>query len=462
MGSARIGHPIRSMFSVLRRLSLRKKIAASILFAFVIALPAAGLSLIYLSDLLSSVKILTERDARLGRSAADLSSVMLDIQHHERNYRLFGVPADHDAIVRLIGGADSILTFIQTIAPLTERDTLDEIVRSLHEYSAYFDSLTSLVSENQSENRSREYFGKPGDDSGGFEAIHRGLIIRIRNAPPALRDSLLDEAVREIDGLSLDRITGPGVRSGKKAAKALLLRNLDASSRDFIAAAHRFAETNWRLLEEHKEESIRIEARAKRNIIFVLILTVVVCGFMVVLLPRRVVKPIALLNTMVRKTGNGNRELETSVFPHDEIGDLAAAYAALVDKTRHMDDLKTKRIASQKRFIDRLLDYLDVPVCILTKQFSALYMNPLFTRMFGPAVQQKIPEGGIDLTTIPAMIPFIDAIRKEGAQAPGDFTFSFDIPGRGETVFRVRPVRNAALTLETIIIIGEPASPRKG
>jgi HAMP domain-containing protein len=387
---------------------------------------------------------------------------MLDIQRQERTYRIFGNAADRDAITRLITRADSILETIRPVIPESERDTITELAGKLDTYSGSFTMLAAYIAENPPDVRLQKLSSKPGTDTAEFETMYRKYRSQLQAAPPALRDSLLAEAVKYIDIFSIDRIIGSPGSSGKAGQTSLLQQSLDTSRREFIAAANQFAAWNWKLMEEHKEESLKIEARAKRNIIFALILTAVIGGFMIVLLPRRIVKPISTLSALIRMTGNGEKDVELPVLPDDEIGELASAYSATVERMRHLDDLKTKRIASQKRFIERLLDYLDVPVCILTRNFAALYMNSLFTRLFGASLQQKIPEGGLDFTAIPDMRPFVEEIRKKTAQVPGDFTFIAKTPGVGEATFRGRPVRNAALNLETILVVGAPVNPEKG
>ena len=53
--------------------SIRGRIALAILLTFVLVLPAVSLSLIYLTNLISSMTVITEQDVRLGRMANDLS-----------------------------------------------------------------------------------------------------------------------------------------------------------------------------------------------------------------------------------------------------------------------------------------------------------------------------------------------------------------------------------------------------
>ena len=462
MENARYNRPIRGVFALVGKLSIRTRIAATIILVFLLVLPAVGLPLFYFSNLLASTKILTERDVRLGRTATDITFTMLDIQREEHSYRIFGAAADRDHITSLIAHADSIIESIRNAVPDTGRSTITELSKKLATYSGSFKMLASYITENPPDERLQKISAQMGKDFGEFEAKYRKLRSELEATPPALRDSILAEAVNYADVLFLDRIINSIGFPGSAPQISLLMQRLDASRQDFINAVNRFAEANWKLMGRQMEESLKIEARAKRNIMFILILTVVICGFITAMLPRRIVKPISTLSAMVRMTGNGEKEVETQVFPNDEIGELATVYSALIERMHQLDDLKTKKIASQKRFIDRLLDYLDIPVCILTRNFAALYMNSLFTRMFGVSVQQKIPEGGLDFTLIPEMRPFVEEIRKKIAQVPGDFTFTTTVPGGVEAIFRCRPVRNATLNIETILVVGVSVNYGKG
>lgn len=158
---------------------------------------------------------------------------------------------------------------------------------------------------------------------------------------------------------------------------------------------------------------------------------------------------------MLRKAGNGELAFHTAVTSRDEIGDLAAAYNQAIDRIRAYDDLKTKKIASQKRSIERLIDYFNLPVCILTKNLTALYYNGPFASLFGPSVPSKAPENGLDIAKIPEMEDFFEQLRKRTAPVGGDFHFTFIAPDGSEVSLRGRPVRNAALVLENIIVVGE-------
>ncbi len=454
--------PLRNISSIFQRLSIRMRITASILLTFALVLPVVGLSLFYYSDLLSNIKTLTERDVRLGRSASDLAFIMLDIQRRERNFRVFGDDSERVEILGLISRGDSVIQSLQPIMTDQNRGILADLSKTLSDYSGGFDALVEYVVEFPPDKRIAHIRSRMDAESGKFSGLYKKLREEIQSAKSTTRDSLLAEAVKHIDIFSLDRIASQDAGSAGNAKTLFLQQSLDSSRRVFIHTANLLAALGWANMERHKRESLRIEARAKRNILFIVILTGILCAIIVMFLPKSIVKPLKNLGAHIRGVGNGGKELDLSSFPNDEVGELAAAYVGVIEKVRHFDDLKTKKIATQKRFIERLLDYLDIPVCILTKSYFAIYMNIRFISLFGLPAQQKIPEGGLDFTAIPEMRPFIEEIRKKTGQNPGDFPFTADTPGSGVVNLRCRQVRNAALSLETLIVTGDTGKDTRG
>lgn len=432
--------------------SIRARITLAILMAFILVLPVVVLSLFYLSDLLTTTQVITERDVRLGRTATDLIFSMLDVQRRERNFRVFGSSVEREAIEHRIAGLDSMIESTRLLAPESEQALIAELDRRLVNYRNSFQMLVSYLEENPPAQRVQRIRSKLLQQFDEFETMFTRIQLELEEAESARRDSLLAVANKYVDVFSMDQIVAFDAKG--PAQTSYIQQSLDTSRQEFLQTAQLFAAFNWENMQSNKETALRIEARAKRNIIFVLILTAIVCFFMIVKLPGYIVRPITTLNSMLRKAGNGDMHAQAPVASNDEIGELASSYNQVLERIRTYDELKTKKIASQKRSIERLIDYLNLPVCILSKNMVVQYYNGRFAGLFGTLIPVKMPEGGIDLTKIPEMRDFVEQIRKKAAQTAGDFTFGATTPEGGEISFRGRPVRNVALTLESIIVIG--------
>jgi len=434
--------------------SIRGRIALAILLTYILVLPAVSLSLVYLTDLISSMTVITEQDARLARMANDLSFTMIDMQRYEKNYRIFGSEVDHNNIRHLIAHSDSIIQIARKTAPESAQEIVNEISKKLDSYINSFNMLVVHIHENPPEKRIERIRNRLNQDFGEFEKHFNEIRSQLdRMSPSAERDSVLAEAARFIDVFSIDQIVNFNTPTGIPIEASFIQISLDTTRQEFLEKTHRFEAMNWSNMQIHKKESIRIEARAKRNIISILLLTGIICFFMIVMLPVYIIRPIASLNAVLRRCSEGNFEIPV-IKSHDEIGELASSYTDVIEKLRLYDDLKTKKIASQKRFVDRLLENLSVPVCILNKNLTAQYYNTIFANIFGPSVFPKAPEGGLDITRIPEMKEFTEEVRKRSQHPNNDFTLSVKAQDGHPVSFKGRLVRNSVMSLETIVIVG--------
>ena len=440
---------LRTPFS---RLSLRFRIILSLLFTFILILPAVSLTLYYFSDLLTSMNIITRQDVELGQTATNLGYTIFQVHQQERGYSIFGSPIERDRIQGLLAHADTLLGRARKTAPPSAQGMVTDLSRNLNDYRSNFGLLTSYLEDNPFPVRLQLLRSRFPVEAEETARALIGLHAKLERATPANRDSLLAMALQYADDLALDRIVasaGPGYQQ-----ISFLQRNLETARRNGILLSRQLAEAAWTGMREHQETGLRIEARAKRNVIFLFILTAIIFSFVIFRLPRMIIRPITGLSGVFRKAGNGEWGIQAPILSDDEVGELAASYNQVLERMRLYDDLKTKRIATQRRFVERLIDYMNVPICILTRNMNALYFNTQFAGMFGASLPSKIPDGGLDITRIPEMSGFVEELRKHIAQAGGDFQFTITDRNGIEVNLKGRPVRNATLNLESVVVVG--------
>ena len=440
---------IKSLGNFIVRLSIQWKITLSILITFIIILPSVWLSLFYFTNLLASLTVITDRDVALGRTATELSLTMLDIRRYEINYRMFGSSTERESVEKLIAHADSLLVSANDIAPTPERVVITGLADHLGIYSNSFSMLVEHILQYPPET-SIQQKARLSNRLNEFQSAYRDILEVLDDASPAIRDSILTRANKDIDLFSLDLLA----MSDRPGQPFYIQENLDNSRQAFLDSAHELARRGWKNMLEHREQSLRIEARAKRNIISVLILTCIVCVFMVGYLPRIIVRPITSLNRTFRKAQEGDFKAFAPVQSNDEIGDLAHSYNLMMDRLSMYDNLKTKKIASQKRAFDRFMENLDVPACIVTSDMVAVFYNTAFADIFGRSLPAKAPDGGIAIKQIETMSGFIEELRKKISETANNFIM--DIADREGKPVRLkgRVVRNALMKLESIVLIG--------
>lgn len=447
-------HAARSVLAYLRRLSIKRRITIAMLFAFLLTVPSVYLSLVYVSRILQEINTIIDQDVAMGRSAAELSVLMLDIRRIERNYRLIGGDTERNAVQSLIAVTDSALAHALTIAPKSEEVLISDMQSHLAMYANSFSMLADHISAHPPESRIQRIRNQLSDGLEAFQHQYRDTLEQLESAPPDLRDSLITQVSESMNVISFDRLmtTAGGDDS---AQPAYIQDNLNRSAEDFLTAADDLAERSWQNMQAHRTESQFIEARAKRDIITILLITAAVCVYVVSSLPRKITRPVARLNGLLRKAGEGDFASHATVSTNDEIGDLANSYNQVLDRISQYDELKTRKIASQKRIIDRLLEHMARPACVFSSGMILLYYNAPFADLFDGAIPPRPPDMGIDAEKSETLKPFVEQLQQETANTGAEFGFMFTLPSGGEQRFNGRVVRNTLMKMESLILMGE-------
>ena len=437
------------------KLSIRRKVAFALLLSFVFTLPTAILSLLYLSTLFVGINTITEHDVKLGQQVSELKIIMLDIQRDERNYIMFGNDKEQKVIEDKIERAKTIIGEIRTIVPVDDLDAVNVMLNHLVVYSNTFNILVEHITNNPPQEETlkkiRAAFSEKFSD---FQSVYRRILKDLERASSAERDSILAKANEYLDGFSIDLLLNNAASSDHSVLTSSIRENLENSRQSFLTAADVLGDKSWSYMEAHKESNLRLNARARRNIIVVLILTLIMCFLIVTYFPRYIVKPITSLNQTFRKAEAGDFDAQAHIRSKDEIADLAVSYNRMMSHLKHYDELKTAKITTQKRSIDRLLENLDVPVCILTENLRATYYNTLFVNLFGSSIPSKAPELGLEITKIPEMEDLVKELKATINQARNMFVYHHTCRDGSVQDVKGQLVRDHIMNLVSIILVG--------
>lgn len=439
----------RKIRQYLTRLTLRWKIAFAMLSAFVIILPTVWMSLFYFGSLMEGLTLITDRDVRIEREASQLLVIMEDIRRTERNYRVFGSEDDRGMVETLIARADSLILALRPITYPEDSDQVNQLDSSLEMYRTTFNALVENITGNPLGNGIQET--RLSKRISNFQETYRGFLWRLDMAAPAERDSIITRSTMALDMLSLDLLS----RAGEGGQSEYSQSNMETARLAFIEAAERLSDAGWNMMRLHQLEIVQAQARAQRNIITVIIVTGILSIIMVLVLPEYIVRPITSLTKVLNKVGEGDFKSYARINSRDEIGDLAAGYNEMLDRMRRYDELKTQKIASQRRAFDRLLENLRVPACIVNRDMIATFYNTPFAAMFGSDIPQRPPEGGFDLRQNPTTSGFADELKRRVGESVTTFTITVPSAGNGGGVLRGRVVRNTLMQLDTVVLVGE-------
>ncbi len=429
--------------------SLQLKITMSIVIVFVVVLPSVALSLLYFTSVMNRFTVITDHDVRVGRLATDLSIAILDIRREERIYRLFGGEKEHEQILFQITHADSLIAETEKLVEGEQAAIVRELSDDLEIYRNSFLMLVEHISENSPElsERHRSRLTRQIDD---FQTAYHKLLNRLESATVAERDSIIASAEQYLDLITLDTMSMS--REGEQPS--YIRQNLEMTCQRFLQNSKKLAGMSWSAMLEHRESTRRFDARAKRNIVTVLIITFFACVFLTFYLPRIIVTPLRSLMRTFARAGEGDLTAVASIQSRDEIGDLAKSYNKMIERLHVIDNLKTEKIASQKRILDRFLENLKLPACVMTKEYIAVFYNEPFAELFSGQLPKKAPESGLDIRQAPSMTQFLEMLRQQVSESGNNVTLSFT--GKDDVVVNMkgRVVRDAHMNLESIVLVG--------
>ena len=310
-----------------RRLSIKARLSLSLLAVMVLVLPVTALSLIYLNDMLRTVDRMAHVDVRTARIAQDIETYVLTARDAEKNYLIFRDPMYME---RNREGMNRVSELIATGLAVSDAswEELEQIRRFLKSYVTTFDLLVS------------KWFARPGVSA----------IRRMEEDPEVMK----------------------------------LLADLNDTGDEMTRLSSEIALRSWDRMDVALEEVGRSRARAERNILTILMLTVLGGLYLIVVLPRRVVLPVRRLTNVIRQIEEeGDLGASTERVSHDELGDMAHAFNRMMERIRTFDALKVQKIAELHGRLEMLSDEISEGVLVVEPEGTITFANEKVLEMTG-------------------------------------------------------------------------------
>ncbi|MFH1008223.1 MAG: HAMP domain-containing protein [Candidatus Latescibacterota bacterium] len=365
-----------------QKMSIRAKISVSLLVVILLVLPVVGMTLHYFGQMRKKVDTIALTDAKLIDLGSRIDEGMLLAKRAESNFILL---RDSLYVDRNQRATKNILGFCaegKEIA-IGEQASFQDISEQAKRYQ---DAFAVLVGN---------YRGTGVQDQisalrRGFSAKFTETITRYnlmaaaarKESVEARRDSLINEANGYLRSFSIDDLT-VGLQSKQDPQMTALSQILGETSENVRNLANELEQRNWRQLEQHRQESEMVVARAQRNISVVLIMTIMVSAYMLFVLPARLVKPISAITSIIRRAEQGDFEATATSASDDEVGQLALFLNRMLRQVRIHDSLKTEKISTQQQKVEALADVMTEGVMILNQEREITLVNRALRQRLG-------------------------------------------------------------------------------
>lgn len=347
-------------------LSSKGKIRLVLVVAVSLSLITALVSLLYMNSMISRIRQITLRDAKLVDLGRDISIKVLDARREEKNFIIY---LDSTYIDQTL----SIVTMIESNVLLAKEIAPDQIGR--------LDSINTLISAYKSDIAVlRKTFE---EDPRALSSLQRQLVDyeeRLKKTV-ARNEQREDSLPAWISDLNILAVAATAKLSTEKAR---LLGNLRETTSSILGLAGRIVTQAQQDLARHGEEGVRYGFKAQRNTVTIFIITILLLAYLIIYFPRIVLLPFQRITKTLRAISKGE-----TAFRVDELekgGEFAELYSsfhdAIYDLKLH-NDLKTGKIVDLQKQFQGALDEIKEGCIMVSGDEKVKYVNKAGMILFG-------------------------------------------------------------------------------
>ena len=351
--------------------TIRARISLALLIEALLVLPVVALSVFYLNDVAHMIQQMVAEDALGGRLAEEIAEDIRDVQRSERVYLASKDP------VALVRAQEGLARIQNTLTKLRElggdaEGRYARIEKRVQDYSEVIALLVDRTSEPPQPVRRRDL----RDKVAMLKAMHSGLA----SAGAASRDSLLaafGKMAAEADLVGvLETVAmawGPEMEQ--------FIQDLTEYGDEINTLAEEVSGQRWNMLLAQKDAAIHLGEQAKRNILTMLMVTLVLSLYFVFVFPRRAVAPIRQIAHIIQQAERGI--FSSLVESGDEIGEISRLFNRFITQVRAFDSLKARHILLSHMRLLTLGDMVPEGVIVLKETLRVDYINRRARELLG-------------------------------------------------------------------------------
>lgn len=320
------------------------------------------LSLSYMNRMVKRLALIAAVDARMTEISESLSIKMLEARQAEKNYIIFFDSAYIDLNSQLIDAILADVSDARQVSPLfmAQLDSVELFITS------YRENIRKLTETFQEDPRMLTRIGQ-----------------QVMQAERELRQLNRSQNIGQDDWTTDLNITLLAASNKLSSDKLRIFENLKLTSNRVIALTQKISRNARGSLSENTDLAIHFGARAQRNILTLLLFSLLILGILIYYLPRRVFEPLKGILRALKAVGRGDVDFPMpNIESKDEIGELSRSFYEATRKIRYFNELITDKIVEVKRNQQRILEEIEEGVIIATPDYKITFMNQAVREMF--------------------------------------------------------------------------------
>lgn len=346
---------------------IKNRVILSLCLVFMVILPVVALSLYYIDGIrktMGRIRI----DEEVIRAAKSVELNVLKAKEAEEDYLLrresTSVKAYRNAVESAIGKLESTPEIANR-----EQDMVKKIIQKLKEYSLDFDALVS-ASDREAWDIQTQYLA---DQIAESQRTYDALLLKARTAATPEERSRLSGEAREYAN-SLDYLIMDALKHRSPRQKPLITGFGEKRENILTLVSQIVTRSSSEELENNNRID-RLSARATRNIITTLIITVLIGIYLITRLPKSIVKPIRRITSIIKQAEDGNLDVSVEMSSKDEVGELARFLNRLLAHLNTLDKLKSQKIYAIHNQLKLIVNQLEAWVILVDAEGRIAYLN---------------------------------------------------------------------------------------
>ncbi|MBN2090687.1 HAMP domain-containing protein [candidate division KSB1 bacterium] len=376
----------REVKEIKKSMTIKAKISLSIIFALILIVPMVSLSLHYLNEMWKRLEEITLQDTRLVDIAQEIEVQILLAKKAESNLSLNFVMGNDSIYIQQNNQAiDDVVKLVNEGLMISLDDSLLKAIKHLTRgYQQHFNEFIQNRTLPISIERQRKLLNTAfANKKNELFTKYINLMNRAQNEQDKNKaDSLTSAANKILNDFSIEDLIF-STHLSENPQLGLIKQRLTNSVENIQHLAQLLNERGQEKLQTHRLETEKFSARAKRNIVTVILLTFMISIYLVFIFPTSIVKPISAIINMVRQAESGNYDVSIPSVSRDEVGELAKFLNRMMRQVKEYDILKTRKIAQQQRKVETIVNAVREGILILNHEREITVINKILQQTTG-------------------------------------------------------------------------------
>ncbi len=318
-----------------------------------------------MNSMISRIRQITLRDARLVDIGRDISIKVLDARREEKNFIIYLDSTHIENTLEIVNTIEENVEAARQIAP-EQTPSFDSITTLIQVYKADIATLKKTFEE----------------DPRALSSLQRQLL----DYEDRLKKTVAGNRVQEdsLPGWLSDlNVLSVAATAKLSTEKARLLSDLRETTNAILSVSGAVVTRAQSDLAQHSEEGVSYGFKAQRNTVTIFIITIFLLAYLIIYFPRIVLLPFQRITKTLKAIRDGETHFRIDDLEKSgEFFDLYNSFHNAIYDLQVHNELKTEKIQELQKQLRSFLDEVKEACFLVSGDLRVLYANNSAIQLF--------------------------------------------------------------------------------